>query len=154
MKLKAHLFAAMLASLCITTFFTASLLSELFGSLNLVAQVKSTILFPGIFILIPAMVITGITGNLLAKGSSHKLIRQKQLRMKLAAANGLLILTPCAVILNYWAQAGQFDTSFYLLQTLELIAGSCNLFLLGMNAVAGRKLSAPKRRVTQAKQST
>ena len=144
MKLKIHLIAAILASLCITTFFTASLLSELFGSLQLVTQIKASILFPGLFILIPAMAITGITGNLLTKGKSNKLIRKKQFRMKLAAANGLLILLPSAIVLSSWAQAGQFDTDFYLLQALELIAGGCNLFLLGQNALAGRKLSALK----------
>ncbi|WP_076407521.1 hypothetical protein [Shewanella sp. UCD-KL12] len=141
MKLKIHLTAATLATLCIVTFFTASLLSELLGSLQTVAQVKASILFPGLFILIPAMALTGITGNLLTKGRHNKLIKQKMLRMKLAAANGLLILLPAAIVLNNWAQAGQFDTYFYLLQAIELTAGACNLYLLGQNALAGRKLS-------------
>ncbi|AQS37728.1 hypothetical protein Sps_02575 [Shewanella psychrophila] len=153
MKLKIHLIAAILASLCITTFFTASLLSELFGSLQLVTQIKASILFPGLFILIPAMAVTGITGNLLARGNNNKLIRQKQFRMKLAAANGLLILLPAAIMLNSWAQAGQFDTQFYIVQAIELIAGACNLVLLGKNAIAGRKLSRKTDRILNAKQN-
>ncbi|SQH75515.1 protein of unknown function, might belong to Lipoprotein [Shewanella benthica] len=34
------------------------------------------------------------------------------------------------IVLSSWAPAGQFDTYFYLLQALELIAGGCNLFYL------------------------
>ncbi|MPY23180.1 hypothetical protein [Shewanella sp. YLB-07] len=153
MKLKIHLIAAILASLCIATFFSASLLSELFASQAFIAQIKASILFPGLFILIPAMAFTGITGSLLAKGNKNKLVRQKQLRMKIAAANGLVILLPAAIILNSWAQAGQFDTQFYIVQAIELIAGACNLVLLGKNAIAGRKLSRKTGRSLNAKQN-
>lgn len=146
MKTKLHLIAAITATLCIATFFSFSLLAEIFGTPAFIAQVKSNIVFPGLFILIPAMAITGITGNLLAKGNRSKIIGQKLLRTKLAAANGAFILLPAAIVLNSWAQAGQFDLSFYLLQGAELIAGATNLYLLMKNATAGRRLTATKRR--------
>jgi len=146
MKTKLHLIAAITATLCIATFFSFSLLAEIFGTPAFIAQVKSSIVFPGLFILIPAMAITGITGNLLAKGNRSKIIGQKLLRTKLAAANGAFILLPAAIVLNSWAQAGQFDLSFYLLQGAELIAGATNLYLLMKNATAGRRLTATKRR--------
>ncbi|WP_394391866.1 hypothetical protein [Shewanella woodyi] len=145
MKTKLHLLAALTATLCIATFFSFSLIGEIFGTHAFIIQVKSNIVFPGLFILIPAMAITGITGNLLAKGAKSKIIKQKLFRMKIAAANGILILLPAALLLNYWAQAGQFDVYFYLLQAIELIAGATNLFLLSKNAIAGRRLTANKR---------
>jgi len=146
MKTKLHLIGAITATLCIATFFGFSLLGELFGTHTFVAQIKSSIVFPGLFILIPAMAITGITGNLLAKGKGGKLIKQKLFRTKLAAANGALILLPAAIVLNRWAQAGQFEISFYLLQGVELIAGAINLYLLMKNATSGRRLTANKKR--------
>ena len=146
MKTKLHLLTAITATLCIATFFSFSLMAEIFGTHSFIVQVKSYIVFPGLFILIPAMALTGITGNLLAKGNSSKLIKQKLFRMKIAAANGTLILLPAALVLNHWAQAGQFDISFYLLQAVELMAGLTNLYLLTKNATAGRRLTAHKRR--------
>jgi len=146
MKTKIHLIAAITATLCIATFFSFSLLGELFGTHTFIAQIKSNIVFPGLFILIPAMAITGITGKVLTKGNRSKLIRQKLLRTKLAAANGALILLPAAIVLNNWAQAGLFELSFYLLQGVELIAGAMNLYLLMKNATSGRRLTANKKR--------
>jgi len=146
MKTKIHLIAAITATLCIATFFSFSLLGELFGTHTFIAQIKSNIVFPGLFILIPAMAITGITGKVLTKGNRSKLIRQKLLRTKLAAANGAFILLPAAIVLNNWAQAGQFELSFYLLQGVELIAGAMNLYLLMKNATSGRRLTANKKR--------
>ncbi|MEC4727346.1 hypothetical protein HWQ46_17500 [Shewanella sp. D64] len=148
MKTKLHLLAAITAILCIASFFSFSLLGEIFGSHAFISQIKSSIVFPGLFILIPAMAITGITGNLLAKGNKGKVIKQKQLRIKIVAANGILILLPAALVLNHWAQAGQFDLSFYLLQAVELITGATNLYLLTKNAMAGRRLTANKRSST------
>ncbi|WP_299796427.1 hypothetical protein [uncultured Shewanella sp.] len=146
MKTKLHLIAAITATLSIATFFGFSLLAELFGTHAFIAQVKSSIVFPGLFILIPAMAITGITGNLLAEGGRSKVIKQKLMRTKLATANGVLVLLPAAIVLDRWAQAGQFELPFYLLQGLELIAGATNLYLLTKNATSGRRLTANRKR--------
>ena len=56
----AHRIAGILAMLCIATFFVSTLAVELFGSHAAVAQAKSLIVMPGLWILIPAMAATGL----------------------------------------------------------------------------------------------
>lgn len=68
--------------------------------------------------------------------------------MPFIAANGLLVLVPCAIMLNRWAAAGSFDTAFCVVQAIELVAGAANLALTGLNArdglrMAGRLRSGP-----------
>lgn len=69
--------------------------------------------------------------------------------MQIIAANGLLILLPCAFFLAGRAQAGQFDAVFTGVQALELAAGALNIALLSLNMrhglSLGRKTFAPSR---------
>ena len=60
----AHRIAGILAPLCIATFFLSTILVELFGSHTTVAQLKSLIVTPGLWILIPAMAAAGGSGML------------------------------------------------------------------------------------------
>ena len=68
--------------------------------------------------------------------------------MPLIAANGLLVLVPCAIVLNRWAAAGAFDVMFYTVQALELLAGAVNLTLMGLNIRDGLTMSGRLRRRT------
>lgn len=142
---KIHPVAAVVATLCIATFFTSTILVELFGSYETVATVKSWIVMPGLFILIPAIATTGGTGFVLSKGRKGQLIGDKQKRMPFIAANGLLVLLPAAIFLNQWAGAGSFDTKFYIVQGLELLAGATNLSLMGLNVRDGVRMSGRSR---------
>ncbi|MDR9469408.1 MAG: hypothetical protein RI559_14265, partial [Marinospirillum sp.] len=83
------------------------------------------------------LMITGGSGFALGKNSTHPLLAQKQRRMPFITLNGLLVLVPAAIYLSWKAQAGMFDTGFYSVQVLELIAGATNLLLLGLNARDG-----------------
>jgi len=141
LKRKIHILAATVAILCILTFITSTVLVELFGSTAEISTIKTLIVTPGLFILIPAMAILGITGTKMAGNSKNILIIKKQKRMKLIAANGLFILTPCAIILSQWAQAHTFDSSFYTLQLIELLSGTTNLSLMTINMRDGLKLT-------------
>lgn len=60
-------------------------------------------------------------------------IGRKKKRMPIIALNGLLILLPCAIYLNVLASQGLFNQLFYLIQGVELIAGSINLTLMALN---------------------
>jgi hypothetical protein len=60
--------------------------------------------------------------------------------------NGILVLIPCALALDHWASMGAFDTGFYVVQGVELIAGAVNLILMGMNMRDGLRLSGRLRR--------
>ena len=123
MTQRIHFLAGLLATLTIASFFSATLFSELLGSPGTIAIVKAFIVMPGLFILIPAIVATGASGLALSKSRQGRLIAAKKKRMPFIAANGVLILVPCAIFLNRWAAAGTFDTTFYLVQGLELLAG-------------------------------
>ena len=138
----AHLVAGMLALLCIATFFLCTIVVELFGSHAAVAQVKSLIVTPGLWILIPTLAATGGSGMFLARGARRgSLVDGKKKRMAFIAANGLLVLVPCAIFLSHWASAGMFDTTFYGVQALELIAGATNLTLMFRNLRDGLRLT-------------
>ena len=145
MRKRVHLIAGLLATLTIATFFLSSVLVELLGSPESVAQVKSLIVLPGLLILVPAIAATGGTGFLLSKLRQGRLVNAKKKRMPFIAANGLIVLIPCAIFLHLWASRGLFDTRFYLVQALELSAGGVNLLLMGMNIRDGLTLSGRLR---------
>lgn len=141
MKKRVHLIAGLLATLTIATFFISTVLVEVFGSPDLVTQVKSLIVLPGLWILVPAIAATGGTGFALSKSRHAPLVTAKKKRMPFIAGNGLLILIPCAIFLDLWASKGVFDTRFYLVQALELLAGGTNLVLMGLNIRDGLRLT-------------
>ncbi len=137
MKNKVHLVAGATATLCIAIFFISTIIVDFFGSPEIIATVKSLIVMPGLFILIPSIATTGGTGFALSKFRTGHLIDKKKKRMQFVGANGILILIPCALILNQWASIGSFDTKFYLVQIVELVAGAVNLTLMGFNIQDG-----------------
>ena len=135
-----HRLAATLAILCIATFFSTTILVELFGTAATIATVKSFIVWPGLWVLVPSIALTGASGFALAKSRSGKLVSRKKKRMPFIAINGILVLIPCAVFLDRWASVGAFDTAFYLVQSVELLAGAANLILMGLNMRDGFRL--------------
>ena len=145
MPKQVHLAAGLLASLTIATFFLGTLVVELFGSDDAVKALKALIVMPGLFILVPAIAATGGSGFFLAKSRQGRLVAAKKKRMPFIAANGLLVLVPCAIVLNRWAAAGAFDAMFYTVQALELLAGAVNLTLMGLNIRDGLTMSGRLR---------
>lgn len=139
---KIHLVVSAIATFCIATFFTSTVIVELFGTYEQIATVKSLIVIPGLFILVPAIAMTGGTGFALSKQRTGGLVDRKKKRMPVVGANGLLILLPSAIFLDQWASAGSFDTKFYVVQGFELLAGAVNLTLMGMNIRDGLRLSS------------
>lgn len=140
-----HAAAGVLAMLTIAVFWLSTVTSELFAPRELIVAVKSAIPW-GFLLLVPALILTGATGFAAAKGRGGRVIEVKQKRMPLIAANGLLVLIPSALFLAAKARAGEFDTAFYAVQALELVAGATNLLLLGLNMRDGFKLSGRFRR--------
>ena len=141
MPKKAHFTAGLIATLTIATFFLSTVIVELFGSHEAVAIVKSLIVMPGLFILVPAIAATGGSGFALSKSRQGRLVDSKKTRMPFIAANGLLVLLPSAIFLDRWASSGSFDTAFYLVQSAELLAGAVNLTLMGLNIRDGIRMS-------------
>lgn len=64
--------------------------------------------------------------------------------MPVIALNSV-ILVPSAVVLASRANAGTFDTSFYGMQAVELVAVGVNLVLMGLNIRDGLRVSGRAR---------
>lgn len=136
---KLHKTAAFLSMGFIACFWLSSVLSELFGTHHTVLLVKKSILY-AFAVFIPAVACTGISGMKLGGKSTYAPIVRKRRRMPWIAANGILILIPCAVFLFVKAQAGEFDTTFYAVQILELVAGATNFTLMALSAKDAQRL--------------
>lgn len=141
-KTRIHAVAGIIAFLTILTFWLSTLVSEIFGSLADIAQVKNAILW-GMIVLVPCLMLTGASGASLGKRRNDPRVSAKKKRMPLIAGNGLIVLVPSAVLLSYMASNGNFSTVFYAVQALELVVGTVNLTLMGLNIRDGFALRKP-----------
>ena len=140
MKRNVHAVAGVLAFLFIATFWTSTVVAELFLNHSAVTSVKVAITYAFIAF-VPCMAITGATGFAMGGKSTFPILVAKRRRMPIIGANGLLVLIPAAIFLSIKAQAGEFDSVFYTVQVLELLAGATNLTLMGLNIRDGRQMS-------------
>ncbi len=140
MKTKIHAIAGVVGLLTIATFWTSTLAVELFGSTDAIVVVKNGILW-GMVLLVPAMAIAGGSGMSLGQGRSDAGVLAKKKRMPIIGANGLVVLVPSAFFLANKANAGSFDTAFYTVQVIELLAGAVNLSLMALNVRDGLRLT-------------
>lgn len=145
MKTMTHAFAGGVGFVMILLFWTSTVTSELFATHETVATVKALIL-KGMFILIPAMAIAGGSGLNLGRKRKDALTKAKKTRMPVIALNGILILVPAAWFLARKAAAGEFDSTFYTVQVIELIAGAANLTMMGLNIRDGLRMTGKIRR--------
>jgi hypothetical protein len=139
-----HPIAGAIGLLTIAVFWLSTVVSELFGTHAFVAGVKAAIPW-GFLALIPALALAGGSGFSLAKGAKTGLVGAKAKRMPFIAGNGVAILIPAAFFLAAKAKAGEFDSLFYAVQAVELIAGATNIALLGLNMRDGLKLTRRRR---------
>jgi hypothetical protein len=140
-----HPVAGTIAIITIASFWLSTALTELFASHAVVTSVKTAIPW-GFLLLIPALALAGGSGVILAKGRRAGLIGAKFKRMPYIAANGILILIPSALFLASKAKVAEFDTTFYAVQALELIAGATNIALLALNMRDGLRMKGWLRR--------
>ncbi|MBQ4811387.1 hypothetical protein J8M20_08565 [Pseudoalteromonas luteoviolacea] len=143
--IKVHAVSATLALLLISTFFVSTSISEVVGDYDDIKTVK-TIIFYLIWVVIPLMGVAGITGNKLAPKAHGGIIGRKKRRMPFVAANGVLVLVPCAIYLKTLAVTGSFDSTFYIVQCVELIAGFLNITLMSLNMRDGLSIRNVKVR--------
>ena len=139
MTTRVHASAAGIATVCIVSFWVSTVVSELLLSPAAVVAVKRAVLY-AMSVLIPAIAVTGASGFWLGKHRTSWLLDRKKKRMAFIAMNGLLILLPAAVYLYGRALAGEFDSRFYLVQAVELLAGAANLTLMSLNVRDGLAL--------------
>ena len=141
---KIHPIAGIFSLLTIATFWLSTVYVELFATQESVILVKTAIPW-GLLILIPALALTGASGFKLSQGRRVGLVAKKLKRMPFIALNGLLILMPAALYLANKASMAEFDTTFYLVQGIELVAGATNMFLIILSAQEGKKLTKNRK---------
>lgn len=135
-----HPIAGAVALVTILTFWLATVVTEVSGATAAIVAVKTAIPW-GFIVLIPALALAGGSGFRLARGGRSGLVGAKRRRMPWIAANGVVILIPSALFLAMKAQLGVFDTAFYAVQGLELVAGLVNITLLGLNMRDGLRMA-------------
>ncbi|MDK9720768.1 MAG: hypothetical protein OEL53_06250 [Rhodospirillales bacterium] len=138
MMKRLHPVAGAIAMLLIASFWLSTVVSEVMADPETVACVKRAILW-ALPVLILSLILTGASG--FRQASKALLVQQKLRRMKIVAANGILVLLPSAILLDHLAAGGHFTRMFYTVQGLELAAGGVNLTLMVMNAQDGLRLS-------------
>ncbi|HHB1596165.1 TPA: hypothetical protein ACN976_004352 [Vibrio campbellii] len=141
-----HRISSMTAYMFIMSFFTSTVFVELFGDQQAIVAVKTYISY-AIWAVVPLMAAAGITGAKMAPKVKKGPIAAKKKRMPFVAMNGVLILVPAAIYLHHLAQLGQFDTTFYVIQVVELLAGFTNLTLMTLNIRDARALKQPRKTV-------
>ncbi len=139
MKSKLHAIAGVLGFLCVLTFVSATAVSQLLGDPGTVATVKNAI-FGGMFVLLPALVGAGATGVSLLGKRTEPLAATKQKRGPIAFMTGLIVLLPASYLLRSRAAEGNFDTLFYGIQGVELLASAVCLAMIGLNIRDGLAL--------------
>ncbi len=149
MKAKVHAAAGAAALLVVGSFWLATVATELSGNLETIAAVKAGVL-AGMAVLIPLMIVAGASGFSLAQDWKSPTVLRKKRRMRIVAANGILVLLPSAYVLAGWAGEGRFDAAFLAVQALELAAGAVNIALLSLNMRDGLALRRKPSRMLQA----
>lgn len=149
---RAHATASFAAVFILASFWTSTVVSELFFDWAAVGRVKTAIVGAIPFLMV-ALATAGATGSRLVAAPTRGLPKQKLQRLRVIASNGMLCLVPCAVIL--WQLSRQAEPSgwFYGVQALELAAGAVNLTLIGLNVRDGRRLRRPRRAPVEASPS-
>ncbi|MFB4203411.1 hypothetical protein KBTX_02129 [wastewater metagenome] len=144
MSARVHAGAGVLALALIAIFWMSTVISELWLGEAAVVRVKTDILW-AMTVLIPALMATAASGSRMARGRGGALLGRKRRRMPVIAANGVLVLVPCAVFLQMRASVGMLDGTFFAVQALELLAGAVNLTLMGLNMRDGLRLAGRPR---------
>ncbi|AQZ51282.1 hypothetical protein [Martelella mediterranea] len=139
-----HPVAGAFALVLITTFWLSTVMAEVFAGPELVALVKAAIPW-GFLLLVPLLALAGVSGFRLAGKMRGPLVAAKRRRMPIIAANGIVVLIPCALFLASKAEAGAFDASFYAVQAIELVFGAINIALMAMNMRDGLRMKGRRR---------
>ena len=139
-----HVAAATGAIAVIAAFLLSSGVNELIGGAGDIRVLRHAILL-GLPLLIACLATAGLTGQRLAGGSRSAIVRRKQRRLQAAAAAGLLVLVPCALILNHLATAPTTGGAFTALEITESVFGTVNLSLLALNFRDGRRMTRHRR---------
>jgi hypothetical protein len=141
---RVHAIAGVVAFAVILVLLSSSLVAELMGTPATITLVKTSIAW-ALLVLVPALAATGASGFAMAALSPKGLLAVKLRRMRVIAANGVLVLVPAVLFLAWKAKYGEFDAGFIAVQLVEFAAGSLNVALMGLNIRDGLRLTRRTR---------
>lgn len=141
---RAHLAAAVGALALIAIFLLSSTVTELIGTAGDIHLVRQWIVL-GLPVLIGCLAIAALSGRRLARHSRAAVIRRKQRRMQIVATAGIVVLVPCALVLDHLTASASAGGVVAALEIGEILAGALNLMLLALNFRDGRRLTRPRR---------
>ncbi|WP_422902956.1 hypothetical protein [Propionivibrio sp.] len=137
--------AGLLATLTIASFFCATLFSELLGTPGTIALIKAFIVIPGLFILIPAIALTGASGFVLSKSRQGRVIAAKKNRMPFIVATG--VVDPCPMCDLSESVGGGGHIRYDVRSGAGIgTLGRCYLGLMGLNIRDGLSMSGRLRK--------
>lgn len=139
-----HILAGVTGFIIILGFWSLTVLSHLVGGEAAVVAVKRAIPW-GLPVLIPALMLTGISGMRMGRHATIPQIAAKRRRMPVIALNGLLVLVPSALYLAHAVETRPDGTGFVAIQMVELAAGALNIMLMGLNIRDGRVAARMRR---------
>ncbi len=138
--LRVHLGASLGAVSVIVMFLASSAITDLTGNAGEIRVVRHAIVY-ALPLLAACLASAGLTGYRLAGGSSSPVLRRKQRRLKAAAAIGLAVLVPCALILNDLTTSVTSGAAVGALEVTEMVFGALNLCLLSLNLFDGLRIT-------------
>jgi hypothetical protein len=139
-----HVAASASAITLIATFLASSGITELTGGAGDIRVLRHGVVL-GLALLVACLATAGLTGRHLAGDSRSAIVRRKQRRLQVAAAVGVLVLVPCALILNHLAAGPTTSRAFTALEVTEFLFGTVNLSLLVANFRDGRRMTRHRR---------
>ncbi len=116
---------ASLAFLIIVLHMVSSVSVGIMGDHLMIIKVKQ-LMFYSLPILIVAMGFTVISGKKL----SLPIVRDNKLKWIAVASNAFIFLIPLSIVLYIMSQQNKINDLFYALETIEIICGSINIYLL------------------------
>jgi hypothetical protein len=141
---RTHLSAAVGAIAIITTFLLSSTITVLIGNAADVHTLRQWVVF-ALPLLVGCLAAAALTGRRLARKSRAAVIRRKQRRMQIVAAVGIVVLVPCALILDGLTAGASNGGVVSALEITEILAGAANVTLLALNFRDGRGLTRRPR---------
>jgi hypothetical protein len=139
-----HRLSAVCALAILSSFWTATLVSELLLDVQAVVATKRSIAL-GLVLLMPCMAALNFSGARITGARNGPLIARKRRILRIMGANAALVLVPCALCLFWLSRDGSLGVAFYAVQAIELLAGAVNVTLLLVNVRAGLQLAGRLR---------
>jgi len=91
-------------------------------------------------LMVPATIIVGQAGKKMGKGYDSKLLKKKLKLFKAIQRIGPFVLGPTGITLYFLARNDSFDTLFYAIQLIELIAQFASIVLIILAVKTGNQM--------------